>query len=140
MSIWDSPCTASGVLSSNEGVLMLLSIAVEPRRLEAMLELLARLDFPVNPEIFHEVPVVYEYPDGREEPQVATLVEFPAYDVRLPDVRRALEKADFDSNCVQAASMLEEIHSSRAAAGDSPASRSGIPHRLKAGRCKSFTA
>jgi len=119
MSVW--PDTAA-TLAGDEGELMLVSIAVEPRRLERLLETLALLDFPVNPEICHDAPVVHAYPDGHEETGTATLVEFPAYHARLDQVRGALAAAGFDADSLDAASMLAEIHS-HAAPGRAPRKR-----------------
>ena len=103
------------VLSTEEGHLLLVSIAVEPRRLESLLETLAQLAFPVNPEIYHEARVVYQYADGREECETATLVEFPSYEGHLGEVREWLSTAGFDPGCVLAINMLDEIHSGRIA-------------------------
>jgi hypothetical protein len=38
---------------SLEGDLVSLRISVEPRLLEDLLEALAQLDFPVNPQLYH---------------------------------------------------------------------------------------
>ena len=108
MSVWPESTAA---LSTAEGDLFLTSIDVEPRRLESLLETLAQLDFPVNPQIYHDASVVYQYSDGREASKNATLVEFPAYAVHLDEVRRALAAAEFDPSCVHAINMLDEIHS-----------------------------
>ena len=103
------------VLSTEEGQLLLVSIAVEPRRLEFLLETLAQLAFPVNPEIYHDAGVVYQYADGREECETATLVEFPSYEVHLDEVRGSLAGAGFDPDCVHAINMFDEIHTGRIA-------------------------
>lgn len=103
------------VLSTEEGQLLLVSIAVDPRRLEFLLETLAQLAFPVNPEIYHDAGMVYQYADGREEWQTATLVEFPSYGGHLEEVREALARAGFSPDCVHAIDMLDEIHSGRIA-------------------------
>src|SRR5579872_2023398 len=103
------------VLSTQEGQLLLVSIAVEPRRLEFLLETLAQLGFPVNPEIYHDAVMVYQYADGHEERETATLVEFPSYELHLGDVREALARAGFGPDCVHAIDMLDEIHSGRIA-------------------------
>jgi hypothetical protein len=108
MSVWPD---AAATLEGNEGELMLVSIAVEARRLEGLLETLALLDFPVNPEIYHDAPVIYAHPDAHEEAGTATLVEFPAYHARLDQVRGALAAAGFDTDSLDAVSMLAEIHS-----------------------------
>jgi hypothetical protein len=113
MSVWPYPAPASASLSSKEGELLLVSIAVEPRRLERLLETLAGLNFPVNPQIYHEAGPVRSV-KGRAEAK--TLVEFPAYEVHLEEVRQAFSAAGFDPRTVRAASMIEEIHSGLAGA------------------------
>jgi hypothetical protein len=82
MSVWQ--------LSGSEGALVSVSLTVSPRDLEGVLEELSTLDFPVNPQIYHGARVVYLYPNGREENEPATIVEFPAYEARLPEIRQAL--------------------------------------------------
>ena len=57
---------------------------------------LAQIGFPINPQIYHDAVIVYVYPDGHEETEATTLVEFPAYADRLEEVRRALESNGFD--------------------------------------------
>jgi hypothetical protein len=113
MSVWPKPLPAGTPLSGNEGTLASVSIEVEPRYLESLLEALAQLGFPVNPEIYHDAAVVYVYPDGRQESTPVTLVEFPAYESRLDDVRRALDAYGFDSAAVSVIGMLDAIHSER---------------------------
>jgi hypothetical protein len=107
MSVWPQLTPASALLSSNEGELLLVSIAVEPRRLESLLEILAGLNFPVNPQIYHET-----FPTGASgrRAEAETLVEFPAYEMHLGEIRQAFSKAGFDPRSVRAAGMLEEIH------------------------------
>src|SRR5580700_360740 len=95
MSVWSGTDPASPSLSTGEGALVSVSINVEPRSLESLLEALAQLDFPINPQIFHKAAMVYLYPNGSEEIQAATLVEFPAYQGRLPQVRAALAAFGF---------------------------------------------
>jgi hypothetical protein len=112
MSVWPYTAPAPASLSSSEGELLLVSIAVEPRRLECLLETLAQLNFPVNPQIYHEASLARGC-DDPAEPE--TLVEFPAYEVHLEEVRRAFSDAGFDPQGVRAVSMLDEIHSSRVA-------------------------
>lgn len=114
MSVW--PRTSSALsspsgreLSGREGDLISVSINVDPRFLESLLETLAQVSFPVNPQIYHDAAIVYLYPDGREETQSTTLVEFPAYGSQLELVRAALESHGFDPASLQATSMLEEI-------------------------------
>jgi len=109
MSVW-SGAGSSPSLSTGEGDLVSVSINVEPRSLESLLEVLAQLDFPINPQIFHDAALVYVYPNGREETHAATLVEFPAYQSRLPQVRAALSACGFDPSIVYVARMMEAIH------------------------------
>ncbi len=108
MSVWPV-LVPDPSLSGREGTLVSVSIDVEPRYLEALLEALARVDFPINPQIYHDAEMVYVDPDGREETETATIVEFPAYAGRLDEVRRAMEEYGFDPDCVQVRSMLQDI-------------------------------
>jgi hypothetical protein len=98
-------------LATSEGTLVSICISVEPRRLEAMLEALATVRFPVNPEIFHDAAVVTSSVGVREEPESTTLVEFPAYAERLDEVRTVLQRFDFDPVCMTVTGMLEQIQS-----------------------------
>jgi hypothetical protein len=92
MSVWQCAPSAS-VLCGSEGELVSVSISVEPRDLEALLESLATLDFPINPQIYH----------GSR-----TAVEFPAYRGRLEQVQTAVAGVNSADICVKG--MLEEIH------------------------------
>jgi hypothetical protein len=116
--------------------LVSVSINVEPRNLESLLEALAQLDFPINPEIYHDAALVYLYPKGREETQPATLVEFPAYRGRLPQVRAALSAFGFDPSIVYVAGMMDAIHAERplepAPSGAPYQSRYRVKHRTAA--------
>jgi hypothetical protein len=69
-------------LFGREGELISLSIATEPRFLEDLLDALAALDFPVNPQLYHRPAQV--------------LVEFPAYSSQVEQVRAALLGQGFD--------------------------------------------
>jgi hypothetical protein len=97
MSVWP---TAS--LATSEGELLSISITVAPRRLEALLESLAHAGFPINPSIRH----------GSK-----TVVEFPAYEKHLSEVRQVLEAWGFDPAGVQATRMVEEIQAAGASGG-----------------------
>jgi hypothetical protein len=103
MSVWP--------LSTVEGQLLSVSIRVEPSELESLLEALAQVSFPINPQIYHDAAVVYRYPDEREETESTTLVEFPAYQAHLSEVRAALESYGFDGGAIQSIDMLDEIQS-----------------------------
>jgi hypothetical protein len=70
-------------LFGREGELISLSIATEPKLLEDLLEALASLDFPVNPQLYHRPAQV--------------LVEFPAYSSQVEQVRHALLQQGFDA-------------------------------------------
>jgi hypothetical protein len=94
MSVWQ--CTPSaGPLCGSEGELVAVSITVNPRDLEALLEGLAQVDFPINPQIFHS--------------ETGAIVEFPAYAGGLAQVRDALAHAGFDPGAIRVTAMLEEI-------------------------------
>ncbi len=95
MSVWQCPPSAS-LLSGSEGELVSVSITVDPRDLEGLLEALAHVDFPINPQIYHGA---------------ATIVEFPAYAGRLPQVRAALAGSGIDAAAIRVAGMLEQIQS-----------------------------
>jgi len=82
------------MLSGNEGELVSVSIDVEARSLESLLEVLSQVTFPINPQIYHG-PV--------------TTVEFPAYDTRLAEVRQTLVASGFDVESVHAVSMLHKM-------------------------------
>ena len=82
------------MLSGNEGELVSVSVEVDARSLESLLEVLSQLTFPINPEIHHG-PM--------------TTVEFPAYEKRLDEVRRALTATGFDGRKVHAVSMLAKV-------------------------------
>jgi hypothetical protein len=96
-------------LSSEEGDLVSVAIRVEPRRLESMLEALAQVAFPINPQIFHEAEIETCHPDGHQAIEVTTLVEFPAYLARIEDVFRVLRLYGFDCRDVLVTSMLQEL-------------------------------
>ena len=110
MSVWPNTLPASPSLSGCEGALVSVSIDVDPRRLESLLDVLAQTGFPINPQIYHDAAMVYLYTDGREETRTTTLVEFPAYEGRLDEVRNALNSYGFEPASVHATSMLDEIH------------------------------
>src|SRR5947207_13516533 len=111
MSVWPKPLPAPPSLSSSEGALVSVSISVDPHYLESLLEALAQVSFPINPQIYHDAAVVYRYRDDREETESTTLVEFPAYEARLGEVRTALKSYGFDAASMLAVGMLDEIQS-----------------------------
>lgn len=70
------PCQAA--LFGREGELISLCIATDPKLVEELLEALASLDFPVNPQLYHRPAEV--------------LVEFPAYLNQVERVREELSR------------------------------------------------
>ena len=111
MSVWSSvPQSHSPALHGSEGELVSVSVTVEPRDLEDLLEALAALDFPINPQIYHDAAVVYVDRGGGQREEPATIVEFPAYAGGLPKIRAVLEASGFGSEAVSVSPMLDEIH------------------------------
>jgi hypothetical protein len=84
---------------------------VQPSGLESLLEALAGVALPVNPQIYHDAALISRYADGREESESITLVEFPAYGGKVDEVRLALAVSGFDPARMQVTGMLEEIQS-----------------------------
>src|SRR4051812_16911997 len=101
---------SASALRGREGPLVSVSISVDPRHLESLLESLAELTFPINPQIYHDAAMIYQFPDGHEETEATTLVEFPAYEAQLQAVRGALEAYGFDADTLHVTGMLDEIH------------------------------
>ena len=79
-------------LFGREGELISLSIVTEPKLLEDLLEAMAALDFPVNPQLYHRPGQV--------------LVEFPAYSNQVEQVRNALLQQGFDAGAIQVSKAL----------------------------------
>ena len=101
MSNW--PGTPHPVLQGAEGELVSVRITVEPRLLESLLDMLAGLDFPINPQLYHQDPVA--------------IVEFPAWAGRIPNLREALARGGFDLSCLVCRSMIETIHATSEGSG-----------------------
>jgi hypothetical protein len=111
VSVWPSLADPRPTLAGREGTLISVAVNVDPRYLEVALEALAQMSFPINPQIYHQASIHYVYPDGREEAEPVTLVEFPAYESRLPEVRRVLAAYGFPADAVHVTGMLDGIHS-----------------------------
>jgi hypothetical protein len=92
MSAWPGAAAPAPHLFGSDGELILLRVSVEPRLLEDLLETLARLNFPVNPELRH-LPA-----------QVT--VEFPAYAGLIEEVRKLFRAYGFDPASLQVASLF----------------------------------
>jgi hypothetical protein len=111
MSVWpDVTAPEFPALRGSEGELVSISVTVEPRDLEDLLEALATLDSPINPLIYHGASVIYVGRDGAERVEPSTMVEFPAYAGWLPKIRAALTTCGFSDAAVSVSSMLDEIH------------------------------
>ena len=123
MSVWP--------LSTAEGQLVSVSIRVDPNGLESLLEALAQVSFPINPQIYHDGAVVYRYADDREEAEAATLVEFPAYEARLGEVSAALAAYGLEAGSMQVVSMLDEIQSGNPVEPAPPGARYVSRYRVK---------
>lgn len=95
MSVWPDSDVRSPALRGTEGELVSVRISIEPRLLEQLLEVLARLEFPINPQIYHDA--------------AATVVEFPAWGGRLGEVRETLRRNGFAAAAVSLRNMLEDI-------------------------------
>jgi hypothetical protein len=95
MSVWPGDGTPGAALRGDEGELISVRISIEPRLLEQVLEVLARLEFPINPQIYHDA--------------VTTVVEFPAWAKRLGEVREALLRSGLDPKALSVRGMLEDI-------------------------------
>jgi len=129
MSVW--PPTPTAPLAGAGGVLVSVSIDVEARDLESLLEALARVSFPVNPQIYHEAAMIYVYPDGRQETRPVTLVEFPAYSGQLEELRAALAAFGFDPERAQVNDMLSDIHAELQAETPPPGADYAVRYRRK---------
>ncbi|MBZ5626750.1 MAG: hypothetical protein LAQ69_49945 [Acidobacteriia bacterium] len=136
MSVWPKITTAAPLLSGSKGTLVSVSINVDPRHLESLLEALAQVSFPINPQIYHDALMVYRFADGHEEMEATTLVDFPAYAGQMEEVRRAMESYRFDAGAIQATTMLDEIQSASrpepAPSGARYVSRYRVKHRVAA--------
>lgn len=94
MGFRSDPSSELHSLSGSEGELVSVRVSVEPRLLEDLLESLAAVSFPINPQIFHGLP---------------TVVEFPAYELRLQKLRLLLRQSGFDSASIEIHPMLDAI-------------------------------
>jgi hypothetical protein len=82
----------SPALLGRDGELVAVRVSVEPRLLEDLLEALAALDFPVNPQLYHHTGL--------------TTVEFPAYTAQLEKIRGVLVRHGFDARGITHAGVL----------------------------------
>lgn len=96
MRVWPSARPPASVLTGSEGELLQVRISADARLLEELLDCLAGLSFPINPQIYHTVP---------------TVVEFPVYQARLGELNSALRACGFDAGTIQVSGMMEAIAS-----------------------------
>jgi hypothetical protein len=94
VSVWTSEIAPARFLAGSEGELVLVRVSTDPRCLEELLDCLASLSFPINPQLYHGVP---------------TIVEFPAYQGRLQQVGEALRIYGFDPSSMRVDRMVEAI-------------------------------
>ena len=94
MSVRPVAVASAPFLTGVDGELISVRISTDPRALEDLLECLSSLSFPINPELFHGVP---------------TVVEFPAWESKLFEVRSALRAYGFDPASLQFRDMLQAI-------------------------------
>jgi hypothetical protein len=94
VSVRPSVFASARLLTGSEGELVQVRISTDPRRLEELLDCLASLPFPINPQLYHGLP---------------TVVEFPAYKNRLPGVSETLRVYGFDPASMTVSPMLEAI-------------------------------
>lgn len=122
----DVPMQPAPALMGEQGELLTVWITVEPRKLEALLEALAQLDFPVNAQIYHRACLVGVRADGSEEEHPTLLVEFPAWSRRLPEIHRVVEKLNLPPHAVSTMPLLVAMRQ-RAIASPAPADS---PYRM----------
>ncbi len=81
-------------LSTPEGELVSVRVLVDPRYLEDLLECLAEVDFPINPQIYHGRP---------------TSVEFPAYEAKVASLRKKVQSAGFAGSAITVSPMVDAL-------------------------------
>lgn len=96
VSVWRSS-DAIPALFGSEGELISVSVSVAERDLESLLEALAEVDFPINPQIVHS--------NGSG----GTAVEFPAYSSGLDQVRMVLARHGFNERQLRVTGILEQV-------------------------------
>ena len=73
MRAWPSPISVNPLVSGRDGELVQVRIATAPRLLEELLECLAVLSFPINPQIYHGVVRSVASQTGRDVARNARL-------------------------------------------------------------------
>src|ERR1700690_2218974 len=111
MSVWPKTLPLVPSPSTAERALVSVSIHVEPHCLESLLEALALVSFPINPQIYHEAALVYRFADGRQESEWVPMVEFPDYEAHEDEGRHAVQAYGFEADCIHVIGMWQEIQS-----------------------------
>ena len=79
--------------------------------LESLLEALAQVSFPINPQIYHDAALVYATPTAARRRCRSRWWNFPAYEDRLDEVSRAVQAYGFPPDCIHTVGMLDDIQS-----------------------------
>jgi len=79
--------SAFAAIHGRDGDLVTLRIATDPRHLEDLLETLSHASFPINPELWHR--------------STGVMVEFPAWERNVEELRRLLSGGGFDSSALR---------------------------------------
>ncbi|MGA3027296.1 MAG: hypothetical protein ABSF98_21260 [Bryobacteraceae bacterium] len=84
-----------GSIRGREGDLVSVRILTDPRRLEDLLEALATAEFPVNPQLYHQLSRV--------------VVEFPAYACQIDPLRRLVSANGFEDDAIRIRGPLDPV-------------------------------
>jgi len=96
MGVSVNPVCVTPVLAGRDGELLLVRLRIPAPQLENVLDSLATLPFPINPELHHGFP--------------ESTIEFPAYALRTADIRTALNAAGLSGIHVEVAPMLAVLN------------------------------
>jgi hypothetical protein len=120
MSAWSDSITPGPVLGGTAGELVSVRITVDPHSLESLLEALAAVSFPINPQLHHQAVAVGIDKDGRRESHAVTLVEFPAYENDIAEVKAIVGQSGFALENIHVRRMLDDIQSGGIERADVP--------------------
>jgi hypothetical protein len=84
-----------GSIRGSEGDLVSVRILTDPRRLEDLLEALATVEFPVNPQLYHHPSRV--------------VVEFPAYARQIDRLKRLISANGFEADAISIRGPLDPV-------------------------------
>ena len=85
----------SSAIRGRDGDLVSVRIPTDVRHVEDLLEILATAGFPLNPQLYHRVSDV--------------VVEFPAWECQLPQLRAHLEAVGFAADAIRVCGPLEPL-------------------------------